>query len=198
MNLPEQLRRPSAHHAFWLLLPRAGRQSKRESLDGIEHNAHVMHEHHSNRCLLIINWFVHSQLPQKRLSSGRRFGSRSHTLPTSISRVGLRSLPTPPAAPWINAFWPSFNPAASNQRPPSRHRAPTGIGAACTWSIDFAPFLSLLHHHVFRVSAETVRRDIQAGVDLIAPFKFRGTRIHWPRQRGKRPIPEINGSGRGM
>jgi hypothetical protein len=80
MNLPEQLRRPSAHHAFWLLLPRAGRQSKRESLDGIEHNAHVMHDILKS-CLLIINWFVHSQLPQKRLSSGRRCPDHIRSLP---------------------------------------------------------------------------------------------------------------------
>src|SRR5436853_7938714 len=71
-------------------LQRLPRTLLRLAADGIEHNVHVMH-HILKSCLLVIDGFVHSQLPQKRLIPGWML-SQSRTLP-STSRVVPQSPP---------------------------------------------------------------------------------------------------------
>src|SRR5437867_11934371 len=61
-------------------LQRLPRTLLRLAADGIEHNVHVMH-HILKSCLLVIDWFVHSQLPQKRLIPGGCCPNNVRSLP---------------------------------------------------------------------------------------------------------------------
>src|SRR5216683_963937 len=104
MNLPEQIKRPSAHHAFWLLLPRVGRQSKRESRLSLESSTNASACHRRWDRTQRPRRALHPQIVTSHNQSVRPLPvaaempdsgwtlSRSHTLP-SISRVGPRSPP---------------------------------------------------------------------------------------------------------